>query len=111
MSQIDVFNFEGNDDILPPQIISAPPGLRTSSSDGMHADRGTRFILVVKDTIQQLTPEVISHFGATVLAKIFHFYDEYVEILIKALPGPSEDENLVEKYNMICFPLKFEWWN
>ncbi|KAF6172284.1 hypothetical protein GIB67_024906, partial [Kingdonia uniflora] len=41
-------NFEGNDDILPPQIVSAPPGLTASSSDSMHADSGTRFIFLVK---------------------------------------------------------------
>ncbi|KAF6140290.1 hypothetical protein GIB67_000338 [Kingdonia uniflora] len=49
-----LFNFEGNDDILPPQIIS-------------------------------------------------HFFDEYVEILIKALPGPSEDENLAENKEFIYY--------
>ncbi|KAF6141947.1 hypothetical protein GIB67_037915 [Kingdonia uniflora] len=91
-----LLNFEGNDDILPPQIVSAPPGLTTSSSDSMQADSGTRFIFLIKDTMQQLTSEVISHFGAIVLTKISHFFDEYVEILIKALPGPSEDENLAE---------------
>ncbi|KAF6144247.1 hypothetical protein GIB67_004917 [Kingdonia uniflora] len=86
-----LLNFEGNDDILPPQIASAPPSLTTSSSNSMHADSGTRFIFLVNDTIQQLTPKVISYFGVTVLTKISHFFDEYVEILIKALPGPSED--------------------
>ncbi|KAF6169464.1 hypothetical protein GIB67_004745 [Kingdonia uniflora] len=91
-----LLNFEGNDDILPPQIVSAPHGLTASLLDSMYADSGTIFIFLVKDTMQQLIPEVISHFGATVLMKISHFFDEYVEILIKALPGPSEDENLAE---------------
>ncbi|KAF6167484.1 hypothetical protein GIB67_031685 [Kingdonia uniflora] len=71
-----LLNFEENDGILPPQIVSVPPGLTTSSSDSMHADSGTRFIFLVNDTMQQLTPEVISHFGATVLTKISHFFDE-----------------------------------
>ncbi|KAF6159217.1 hypothetical protein GIB67_031988 [Kingdonia uniflora] len=98
-----LLNFEGNDDILPPQIVSAPPGLTISSSGSMHADSGTRFIFLVKDTMQQLTPEVISHFGATVLTKISHFFDEYVEILIKSLPGPSEDENLTENKEYVYY--------
>ncbi|KAF6146385.1 hypothetical protein GIB67_020479 [Kingdonia uniflora] len=91
---------------LPPQIVSAPPGLTTSSSDSMHAGSGTRFIFLVKDTMQQLTPEVISHFGATVLTKISHFFDEYVELLIKALPGPSEDKNLAENKEYVYYKAK-----
>ncbi|KAF6169276.1 hypothetical protein GIB67_013706 [Kingdonia uniflora] len=98
-----LLNIEGNDDILPPQIVSAPPGLTASSSYSMHDDSGTRFIFLVKDTMQQLTPEVIFHFGATILTKISHFFDEYVEILIKALPGPSEDENLAENKELVYY--------
>ncbi|KAF6150270.1 hypothetical protein GIB67_033969 [Kingdonia uniflora] len=98
-----LLNFEGNDDILSPQIVFAPLGLTASSSDSMLTGSGTRFIFLVKDTIQQLTLEVISHFGATALTKISHFFDEYMEILIKALPGPSEDENLTENKDYVYY--------
>ncbi|KAF6135315.1 hypothetical protein GIB67_002434 [Kingdonia uniflora] len=98
-----LLNFEGNDDILPPQIVSVPPGLIASSSDSTHASSGTRFIFLIKDTMQQLTLEVISHFGATILTKISHLFDLYMEILIKALPGPSEDENLAENKEYVYY--------
>ena len=43
-----------------------------------------------------LTPTVILHFGGTILSRLLQLFDKYVEKLIRALPGPSEDDNLVD---------------
>lgn len=47
--------------------------------------------------MDKLTPMVVLHFGRTILSKLLQLFDKYVELLIKALPGPSEDDNLIEQ--------------
>ena len=44
----------------------------------------------------QLTPMAILHFGANVLTRISQLFDKYMDMLIKSLPGPSDDDNLTE---------------
>lgn len=46
--------------------------------------------------MEQLTPLAILHFGGNVLNRISQLFDKYVDALIKALPGPSDDDNLTE---------------
>ncbi|KAL6992048.1 hypothetical protein U1Q18_010159 [Sarracenia purpurea var. burkii] len=57
----------------------------------------------LQDIVEQLTPLVILHFGVNILTRISHIFDKYVDTLIKALPGPSEDENLTDLKEAIPF--------
>lgn len=46
--------------------------------------------------MEQLTHLVILHFGGNILTRISQLFDKYVDALIKALPGPAEDDSLTE---------------
>ncbi|WOL18121.1 exocyst complex component EXO84C isoform X1 [Canna indica] len=72
-----------------PLSVATPPTILFSGI-------GKAFMSIVEDILDQLTPMVISHFGGSILNKLLHLFDKFVEILIKALPGPSEDDNLIE---------------
>ncbi|MFS7948671.1 putative cullin repeat-like-containing domain superfamily, exocyst component Exo84 [Helianthus anomalus] len=99
-----VFDFSGNDEILPlsPRLAS-PLSTFAISSDGLLVDSGTRFIFMVKDIVDQLTHLVILHFGGNVLGRILQLFDQYMDELIKALPEPSEDDSLVELKEAVPF--------
>jgi hypothetical protein len=45
----------------------------------------------------------ILHFGANVLTRISQLFDKYMDMLIKSLPGPSDDDNLTELKEVIHF--------
>lgn len=60
----------------------------------------------MQEILEQLTPLAISHFGGNVLTRISQLFDKYVDALIKALPGPSDDENLMEL--KVVLPLRAE---
>ncbi|GAB4829570.1 hypothetical protein Ancab_019238 [Ancistrocladus abbreviatus] len=66
------------------------------SPDHILIDTGTRFTFIVQDIVDRLTPLAILHFGGNVLGRILQLFDKYADLLIKALPSPSEDENLAE---------------
>lgn len=53
--------------------------------------------------MDQLTPTVISHFGRHVLNKLLQLFDKFIEAVIKTLPGPSEDDNLMEPKESVVF--------
>ncbi|CAL5364128.1 unnamed protein product [Camellia sinensis] len=55
------------------------------------------------DIVEQLTPLVILHFGGNVLTRISQLFDKYVDALSRALPGPSEDDNLTELKEAVPF--------
>ncbi|CAH1428839.1 unnamed protein product [Lactuca virosa] len=99
-----VFDFSGNDEMLPlsPRLAS-PLSTFAISSDGMLVDSGTRFIFMVKDIVEQLTRLVILHFGGNILTRILKLFDQYMDELIKALPEPSEDDSLVELKEAVPF--------
>ncbi|KAL4572724.1 hypothetical protein LXL04_019507 [Taraxacum kok-saghyz] len=99
-----VFDFSGNDEMLPlsPRLAS-PLSTFSISSDGMLVDSGTRFVFMVKDIVEQLTRLVILHFGGNILTRILKLFDQYMDELIKALPEPSEDDNLVELKEPVPF--------
>ncbi|XP_057511636.1 exocyst complex component EXO84C [Actinidia eriantha] len=99
-----VLDFTGTDDSLPlsPRFAS-PLSIFATSSDSFLIDCGMRFIFIVKDIVDQLTPLVILHFGVNTLTRISHIFDKYVDALIKALPGPSEDDHLTELKEAIPF--------
>ncbi|KAL7588658.1 hypothetical protein Lser_V15G35668 [Lactuca serriola] len=90
---------------LSPRLAS-PLSTFAISSDGMLVDSGTRFIFMVKDIVEKLTCLVILHFGGNILTRILKLFDQYMDELIKALPEPSEDDNLVELKEAV--PVKAE---
>lgn len=53
--------------------------------------------------LEQLTPLAILHFGGNVLTRISQLFDKYTDALIRALPGPSDDDNLTELKEAIPF--------
>ncbi|KAG1347646.1 exocyst complex component EXO84C [Cocos nucifera] len=79
-----------------PLTVAAPSNL-------MFTNSGKKFMFIVKDLLDQLTPMAILHFGGTILNKLLQLFDQYVQTLIKALPGPSEDDNLMEQKKSISF--------
>lgn len=50
----------------------------------------------LQEILGQLTPLAILHFGGSILSRISQLFDKYMDALIKALPGPSDDDNLPE---------------
>ncbi|CAI9782227.1 unnamed protein product [Fraxinus pennsylvanica] len=92
-----VLDLVGSDESihLSPRFAS-PLSTFATSSDTMLVDCGMRFVFVVKEIVEQLTHLVILHFGGNILMRIAQLFDKYVDFLIKALAGPSEDDNLTE---------------
>ncbi|CAA3010770.1 exocyst complex component EXO84C [Olea europaea subsp. europaea] len=92
-----VLDLVGSDESisLSPRFAS-PLSTFATSSDTMLVDCGMRFIFVVKEIVEQLTHLVILHFGGNILMRIAQLFNKYVDFLIKALAGPSEDDNLTE---------------
>jgi hypothetical protein len=100
-----VLDFTGSDENLPlsPRFAS-PLSTFAASSDNVVVDSGMRFIFLVKDIVEQVTRLVILHFGGNILTRISQLFDKYVDALIKALPGPAEDESITElKESVIPF--------
>ncbi|KAB1222127.1 Exocyst complex component EXO84C [Morella rubra] len=73
------------------------------SSESVLVDSGVRFMYIVEDILEQLTPFATMHFGGNVLSRISQLFDKYMDALIKALPGPSDDDNLTELKEAISF--------
>lgn len=57
----------------------------------------------LQEILGQLTPLAILHFGGSVLSRISQLFDKYMDALIKALPGPSDDDNLPEMKETMPF--------
>lgn len=53
--------------------------------------------------MEQLTPTVSLHFGGNVLNRILQLFDKYMDALTRALPGPSDDDNLPELKEVALF--------
>ncbi|KAL6502213.1 hypothetical protein OROHE_024806 [Orobanche hederae] len=99
-----VLDLDGGEDSMPlsPRFAS-PLSTFATSSDRMLVDCGMRFIFVVKEIVDQLTRLVILHFGGNILTRIAQLFDKYVEVLIKSLTGPTEDDNLTELKEPVPF--------
>lgn len=99
-----VLDLDGADEKIPlsPRFAS-PLSTFANSSDRMLVDCGKRFIFVVKEIVEQLTRLVIVNFGGNILTRISQLFDKYVEVLIKALPGPTEDDSLTELKDPVPF--------
>ncbi|GAV64361.1 hypothetical protein CFOL_v3_07879 [Cephalotus follicularis] len=87
--------------LLSPHFVSPLSIFGTSNS--LLVDSGMRFMYIVEDILEQLTPVTILHFGGNVLTRISKLFDKYMDVLIKALPGPSDDDNLAELKEAISF--------
>ncbi|KAK2975483.1 hypothetical protein RJ640_005792 [Escallonia rubra] len=100
----EVLDFAGTDESLQlsPRFAS-PLSTFATSSNSVLVDGGMRFISIVNDIVEQLTPLVILHFGGNILTRISQLFDKYVDTLIKALPGPSEDDSLTEPKETVPF--------
>lgn len=57
----------------------------------------------LQEIVEQLTPLTILHFGGSILIRISQLFAKYVDALIKALPAPSEEDNLTEMIEDIPF--------
>jgi hypothetical protein len=88
--------------LLSPHFVS-PLSIFATSPDNVLVDSGVRFMYTLEDILQQLTPLTILHFGGNVLTRISQLFDKYTNALNKALPGPSDDDNLAELKETIPF--------
>ncbi|CAA6669889.1 unnamed protein product [Spirodela intermedia] len=91
-----ILDFSGIDDTVLLVSSMGSPFPEVSESGILLANNGKKFISIVVDILEQLTPTAIAHFGANVLSRLLVLFDKYVESLIKDLPGPSEDDTTVE---------------
>ncbi|OIW10235.1 hypothetical protein TanjilG_27986 [Lupinus angustifolius] len=87
---------------LSPQFASSLSVIATSSSS-MLVESGMRFMRIVEEILEQLTPLASLHFGGSILSRISQLFDKYMDALIKALPGPSDDDNLPELKEAVPF--------
>ncbi|KAK9014193.1 hypothetical protein V6N11_005360 [Hibiscus sabdariffa] len=99
-----VFDSMEVDENLPlsPHFVSALSAFATSSNSVL-VDNGMKFLYIISDILEQLTPLVVSHFGGNVLPRISQLFDKYMDALIRALPGPSDDDSLTELKETISF--------
>ncbi|XP_044509576.1 exocyst complex component EXO84C-like isoform X2 [Mangifera indica] len=99
-----IFYLEEIDEGLPfaPHFIS-PLSEIAAASDSALADSGMRFMQIVEDILDQITPLVVLHYGGNVLSRISQLFDIYMDALNRALPGPSDDDNLTELKEVIPF--------
>lgn len=99
-----VLGLDENDENFPlsPRFVAPLSAFATSSNSAL-IESGMRFMYIVNDIVEQLTPLIVLHFGGNILTRISQLFDKYMEDLIKALPGPSEDENFTELKDVILF--------
>ncbi|KAK4803040.1 hypothetical protein SAY86_001243 [Trapa natans] len=92
-----VLDLEEGDENLPmaPRFVSPLSAFPTSSENPL-SDSGLKFMYIIDEILEQLTPLAILHFGGNVLNRISQLFDKYVDALNKALPGPSDDDSLTE---------------
>ncbi|KAL3610693.1 hypothetical protein D5086_001713 [Populus alba] len=84
----------------------SPLSAFSTFSDSVLVDSGMKFMDIIEDILAQLTPMAVTHFGANVLTRISQLFDKYMDMLIKSLPGPSDDDNLTELKEVIHFRAK-----
>ncbi|KAG4195962.1 hypothetical protein ERO13_A06G142333v2 [Gossypium hirsutum] len=99
-----VFDSMEVDENLPlsPHFVSAVSAFATSSNSVL-VDSGMKFLYIISDILEQLMPLVVLHFGGNVLPRISQLFDKYMDALIRALPGPSDDDSLTELKETIPF--------
>ncbi|XP_071725170.1 exocyst complex component EXO84C [Rutidosis leptorrhynchoides] len=94
---------EVDDSLLVSPHFVSPLSIFATSPDNVLVDSGVRFMYTVEDLLHQLKPLTILHFGGNVLTRISQLFNKYIDALNKALPGPSDDDNLAELKETIPF--------
>ncbi|KAF8028702.1 hypothetical protein BT93_E1376 [Corymbia citriodora subsp. variegata] len=99
-----VLNLVESEENLPvsPRFVSPLTAFATSSDDAL-IDNGLRFMYIIDEILGQLTPLAVVHFGGNILTRVSQLFDKYVDALNKALPGPSDDDNLAELKELLPF--------
>lgn len=92
-----------NDNLLMSPRFVSPLSVFVVSSENFLIDSGLRFISIVKDIAEHLTPLVILHFGGNFLSRVPHLFDKFVDLLIKTLPSASEDDGLADLKEAVPF--------
>nr|CAB3454688.1 unnamed protein product [Digitaria exilis] len=92
-----------NDDILLLTPQEGSPLSGAVAPNIMLTSSGKKFMSIVNDILDQVTPMTIVHFGGAILNKFLQLFDRYVETLIKVLPGPAEDDTLLESKEAVEF--------
>lgn len=87
---------------LSPRFLS-PLSVFSSSPDNALISSGVKFIYVVKEIVEQLTPLAILQFGGNLLSRTAQLFDKYVDLLTKALPSLSEDDGITELKETLPF--------
>ncbi|XVE88464.1 hypothetical protein DITRI_Ditri19aG0071600 [Diplodiscus trichospermus] len=87
---------------LSPHFVSSLSDFATSS-DSVLVDSGMKFLYIIADILEQLTPLVVSHFGGNVLPRISQLFEKYTDALIRALPATSDDDSAPELKESIPF--------
>ncbi|XP_074285512.1 exocyst complex component EXO84C isoform X1 [Silene latifolia] len=88
--------------MLSPRFLS-PLSVFAPSSESSLISTGVKFIFLVNDITEQLSQMAIIHFGGNVLNRIVQLFDIHVDLLIKALPSPSEDDGMTELKEVLPF--------
>ncbi|CAL0312178.1 unnamed protein product [Lupinus luteus] len=65
--------------------------------------QGLKMSKLLLEILEQLTPLASLHFGGSILNRISQLFDKYMDALIKALPDPSDDDNLPELKEAVPF--------
>ncbi|KAL4200801.1 hypothetical protein AMTRI_Chr02g212960 [Amborella trichopoda] len=95
-----VVDFAVNDDM----VLSSPQfSSPFTPSNIMVTNSGKKFISVIQEIVEQLTPNAILHYGGNILYRLAKLFDSYIDALIKVLPGSSEDDNPSENKDNINF--------
>ncbi|MQL89447.1 hypothetical protein Taro_022029, partial [Colocasia esculenta] len=92
-----ILDFSGSEETV---LVSPPlesPFSAAATTNILLANNGKKFMSIVIDILEQLTPLAILHFGANILNRLLVLFDKYVESLTKALPGLSEDDCTIEQ--------------
>ncbi|KAG7019420.1 Exocyst complex component EXO84C, partial [Cucurbita argyrosperma subsp. argyrosperma] len=87
---------EPDDNFVLSSRFASPLSPFLTSLDSLLVVSGMKFMHIVDDILEQLTSSAVFHFGGNVLNRISQLFDKYMDALRKALPGPSDDENLTE---------------
>ncbi|XP_020581440.1 exocyst complex component EXO84C isoform X2 [Phalaenopsis equestris] len=92
-----------NDEMEFSPLQPRPPTTIVASSNIMFISSGRSLMCQVEEMLGQLTPKFILYYGGTILNKLLQLFDKYVDVVIKALPGTSEDDNVIEHKGSVFF--------
>lgn len=99
-----LLDFSLVDESLPQSPHSVTPlSAFASSADNILTESGMKFMNIIQDILEKLTPKVVLHYGGNVLNRISQLFDKFMDALVRSLPGPSDDESLTELKEIIPY--------